>query len=455
MKVRSVAFVFVSSVYLAAFGANFGSATASTNPVTAQAYQALSSGDSAKAVSLYSFAIESRTLEPELLANALLNRALAFQQQGQQAKAVDDYSAALSLDAMSGELRATALYNRGLSQQKLGKGALAIEDYTSALMLNPSFSHAFLSRANALRDSGQYLFALSDYERALKYGHPEPARVYFGEALTYELLKRPGDMKQMLQSSLAADASYQPAQDKMAQLGNDKTSDANLASTDETNGDPILTASTTAVGGSSVLHKPDLPKGIEPPASLTDAPAEVADAGESIEPSATTTTKLYTDRVPQSVEDVAAAGPETPVADKTVVIAQVPEIPKAKTAKPAAVRAAIKALDEKSADTMATASVGPVEVPAAKAASPVAVGWGVQIASAASEESAWTTWKNMQKRFKALADKKPIVVKADLGAKGVFYRVRLAGFEDQAGAKSECSSLKAKGVACFISKSEG
>ncbi|MDE2446724.1 MAG: tetratricopeptide repeat protein, partial [Alphaproteobacteria bacterium] len=272
MKVRSVALAFVSSVYLAAFSANSGSATASTNPVTSQAYQALSSGDSAKAVSLYSFAIESRSLEPELLANALLNRALAYQQQGLQAKAVDDYTAALSLDAMSGTLRATALYNRGLSQQKLGKGTLAIEDFTSALMLNPSFAHAFLSRANALRDSGQYLFALSDYERALKFGHPEPARVYFGEALTYEYLKRPGDMKQMLKSAVSADSSYQPAQDKLASLGIERTSDATFAASESVPVDPILTASTSAVGGATVLHKPDLPKGMEPPANLIEAP---------------------------------------------------------------------------------------------------------------------------------------------------------------------------------------
>ena len=101
MKVRSVALAFVSSVYLVALGANIGSAVATTNPVTTQAYQALISGDSAKAISLYSFAIESRGLEPEVLANALLNRALAFQQQGQQSKAIDDYTAALSLDEMS------------------------------------------------------------------------------------------------------------------------------------------------------------------------------------------------------------------------------------------------------------------------------------------------------------------------------------------------------------------
>ena len=446
MKVRSVALAFVSSVYLVALGANFGSALASTNPVvTTQAYQALASGDSAKAISLYSFAIESRGLEPEVLANALLNRALAYQQQGQQIKAVDDYTAALSLDAMSAELRATALYNRGLSQQKLGSRPLAIEDFTSALMLNPSFAHAFLSRANALRDSGQYLFALSDYERALKFGHPEPARVYFNEAQTYELLKRPKDMKQMLNSAVLADANFQPAQEKLASLGVEQTSDAQTSVADS-----ILTGSIVAVGGSSIIHKPDLPKGVEPPANLTEVSATVADANDENPPIIGRTAKLYTDRLPASDEAVAIAEPDvnsTLIArEKIIAVAEVPEIPKRVKSKPAAKVVVAKIVDQQD-DLVETASTAPVEKTVA--------GWGVQIASAASEDAAWTIWKNMQKRFKALGDKKPIVVRADLGAKGVFFRVRLAGFEDQGGAKSECASLKSKGVACFISKTNG
>ncbi len=39
-----------------------------------------------------------------------------------------------------------------------------------------------------------------------------------------------------------------------------------------------------------------------------------------------------------------------------------------------------------------------------------------------------------------------------LGTKGVFYRVRLHGFDDQNGAKSACSKLKSKGISCFVSR---
>ena len=449
MKVRSVALAFVSSVYLVALGANFGSALASTNPVTTQAYQALTSGDTAKAIGLYSFAIESRGLEPEVLANALLNRALAYQQTKENGKAVDDYTAALSLDAMSPELRATALYNRGLSYQTQNQATLAIEDFTNALMLNPSFAHAFLSRANALRDSGQYLFALSDYERALKFGHPAPARVYFGEAQTFELLNRPNDMRQMLRSAVLADANYQPAQDKLASLGVEKTADADPSSTvvSAENADLISTGSIVAVGGSTIVHKPDLPKGIEPPANLTVVSATAAEVPEFKK-----VPKLYTDRLPVSEERVAEAVVEEAAVDPTMVVAQVPAIPANARKKLVSAKIESNVVEPvPDADSTETASLTPVS----KSGAGVAKGWGVQVASATSENAAWATWKNMQKKFKVLVNKSPVVVKADLGAKGIFYRVRLAGFDDQLGAKSECNSLKSNGVSCFVSKYEG
>jgi cell division septation protein DedD len=79
-------------------------------------------------------------------------------------------------------------------------------------------------------------------------------------------------------------------------------------------------------------------------------------------------------------------------------------------------------------------------------------GWSVQLASAVSEDAAWSTWKKMKARHKALADKDPVVVRADLGTRGTFFRVRLVGFDSQGDASSECSKLKSKGVKCFISK---
>ena len=44
------------------------------------------------------------------------------------------------------------------------------------------------------------------------------------------------------------------------------------------------------------------------------------------------------------------------------------------------------------------------------------------------------------------------MVRADLGSKGVFFRIRLVGFDTQTAASSECSKLKSQGVSCYISK---
>ena len=58
----------------------------------------------------------------------------------------------------------------------------------------------------------------------------------------------------------------------------------------------------------------------------------------------------------------------------------------------------------------------------------------------------------MQAKHRMLSGQKPIVVRADLGSKGVVYRVRFAGFDEQGTAQSKCAKLKAEGVACFVSK---
>lgn len=79
-------------------------------------------------------------------------------------------------------------------------------------------------------------------------------------------------------------------------------------------------------------------------------------------------------------------------------------------------------------------------------AKPAAKGTGkVQLGAYRSDKEARDAFSKIQKRFSDLAGKKPQVVKADLGNKGIFYRLRVAGVD----AKSLCQSLSAKGQACM------
>ncbi len=390
MNVRKALLASVSSVFLAACVAVSGPTAAASNASTqlaSEAYKALSKGDPAAAIVSYSRAIESRELEPEVLANALLNRGLAYQHLNRHEQAIDDYGAAMRIDAMSGKLRAMALYNRGVSYQKIEQTALAMEDFTSALFLDAGFSHAYYSRANLLRDSGQYLFALADYEKAIQTGHPDPARVYYSQALTFDALGRPQNARDALAQSIAASPDFLPAQKRLAALNGDKTADG------------ILTASI---------------------ASAATVPVKTATTRRP--------KKTITDRVPQEV----AANPT--IEEKILAIEALPE--------------------EKPEDSVA---IEPAAAPAeeSEAVEPAvkpSYGWSVQIASAASEDAAWSTWKKMQAKHRALAGKKPVVMRADLGTKGTFYRVRLTGYGNQADAKNACSLLKSKGVSCYISK---
>lgn len=424
MSVRPALLASVCAAFLAASAAVSGPAAATPEnsyaSLAREAYKALTAGDAAGAIASYSTAIESRELEPEVLANALLNRALAYQNTGDHPKAIDDYTAALRLDAMSGKLRAMALYNRALSYQKVQRPALAMEDYTGALFLDSSFAHAYYGRGNLLRDSGQYLFALADYEKALENRYPEAAKVYYNQALTFEVLQRPDNMRQSLSKALDADPDYAPAKTRLAAL---------------INGAPIHAAalSPQKPGGTLVARKSMLPEAQVPSASLLagqtspgDATASVtAPSKKLVETAAVASTKKIEDRIPAEVQTTASieAPAEEPAEEKIVAIEPVTE------------------------EMVA-------EAPAGEPASAVQKGWSVQIASAASEDAAWSTWKKMQKRYKVLKDKEPVVIKADLGSKGTFYRLRFTGYDQQDQAKSACSRLKSGGVKCYVSKAD-
>jgi tetratricopeptide (TPR) repeat protein len=221
MNFRSFLLVSTGAVLLAAGAAVAGAKDTNKPPEIAlveAAYRQLTAGRSADAIASYTKAIESQKLPAELVANALLNRALANQNLGRDGKAIEDYSAAMNSQTMPPPLRAVVYYNRGLSQQKLGLLAAAIEDFTSALLLDPELAQAYLSRASVLRLSEQYLFALGDYEKALRYSHAEPHLVLYGQALTYEALSRPLLAQNALARAIKVSPDFQPARDKLLAL---------------------------------------------------------------------------------------------------------------------------------------------------------------------------------------------------------------------------------------------
>jgi len=159
----------------------------------------------------------------------------------------------------------------------------------------------------------------------------------------------------------------------------------------------------------------------------TNKKEELAAPAKTAEKTAETTAEAPK---PNSWEAVA----ERVTEQEKPVAAPVPVVPEEKKAE--APKAAEKLVEK------------PAEKPATK---PVAAGaFKVQLGAYRSDEEATKEWAKISKKYPETSGYTMIVAKADLGTKGVFYRLRLTGFETASEAKALCTVLSAKGQACML-----
>lgn len=79
--------------------------------------------------------------------------------------------------------------------------------------------------------------------------------------------------------------------------------------------------------------------------------------------------------------------------------------------------------------------------------------WVVQVASVRSESDATNIWSRIQGKFPSLVGRSRSDIKrVDLGDKGIYYRLRVAGLADKSAATSMCTSLKAGGQDCLVTR---
>src|SRR5262245_25485528 len=89
--------------------------------------------------------------------------------------------------------------------------------------------------------------------------------------------------------------------------------------------------------------------------------------------------------------------------------------------------------------------------PPAAAANAAAGEYVVQVSSQRSEADAQASFRSLQKKFPSqLGDRTAIVRRADLGAKGIYYRAMTGPFASAGEADEFCGSLKAAGGECII-----
>lgn len=79
--------------------------------------------------------------------------------------------------------------------------------------------------------------------------------------------------------------------------------------------------------------------------------------------------------------------------------------------------------------------------------------WVVQVASLRSQAEADRTYAEIDAKYRSiLAPYRSDIRRVDLAEKGIYYRVRVAGFAGRADAAQLCNQLKAAGQACYVTR---
>ncbi len=206
----------------------------------------------------------------------------------------------------------------------------------------------------------------------------------------------------------------------------------------------------------------------------TDAPA--TDAGDDSGPRKVRTVVVKPDGTIVSSEAAprgAAQAADTnapaaaPAASAPTVVAAAPatDAPPAAAAPEDGGQASLDTLTAPAKDTSQlappAAEAAPAEVAAAPAPAavkpaapaPSSGGFVVQVSSQRTEAAALAAYKNLQRKFPSvLGDRAPDVAKADLGAKGVYYRARVGPMATRDEAVTFCEQLRAAGGDCIVQK---
>jgi cell division protein FtsN len=174
-----------------------------------------------------------------------------------------------------------------------------------------------------------------------------------------------------------------------------------------------------------------------PPTAVTrPAPAPVVAAPPPPKPVAAVP------ETPKPAPIVAAAPKPVTVAPKPVVVAE----------KPAPKPAPVVTQTASAPPTPIVAPPKPAEAAPKPEAATTGGAYVLQIGAYKSQDDADAAWKAYQAKHPVAAGYSEDVRKADLGDKGIWYRLRIGSFADKADATALCEKLKANGGACMLAK---
>jgi hypothetical protein len=196
------------------------------------------------------------------------------------------------------------------------------------------------------------------------------------------------------------------------------------------------------------------PRVVFPPLNQNTNPPPVASVTPNVKPPATVASGAVAGDEPRRVRtltvrgdqaDLAAAAVARPEAQAATATASTRHAPAATTAHGANVPLALSAEQR-----MHVASTNPGQH------APAAAGTGgylVQVSSQRNEADAQASFRVLQNKFPSvLGSRSALVKRADLGAKGVYYRAMVGPFGSSEEASRFCGSLKSAGGQCVVQR---
>ncbi len=193
-------------------------------------------------------------------------------------------------------------------------------------------------------------------------------------------------------------------------------------------------------------ERPQKPEPLELPTPSSSAPAALP-SGRSASDGAEADERAGVSSGPTQLAPGADEAEEQPV--EAAPPPKPAPAPKAAEAKPTQVAQA-KPVPTPPPAPKATPKPEPTQKPATTPA-PATGRFQVQLLAARSAEDAQGAWKKIQaKNSDVLGGLSSSVAKADLGDRGIFYRLRVGPLASEAKAQSLCSALSSRNVSCLI-----
>ena len=78
--------------------------------------------------------------------------------------------------------------------------------------------------------------------------------------------------------------------------------------------------------------------------------------------------------------------------------------------------------------------------------------WQIQLISSPNKTAMEKAWADLSKKYSALKGLPHEVEAADLGSKGIFYRLKAGAFKERADADKVCNAVKSAGGSCLVKK---